>query len=194
MQENQFYSMLFRMKYINRWGLMRNVRTENIAEHSLDVAFIAHALGIIKNKRYGGNIDCEHLALLAMYHDCSEIITGDLPTPVKYYSNDIKSAYKQVESVAKEVMLSYLPSDIREEYEKLFYKKENEEYLWRLVKAADRISALIKCIEEKRMGNKDFEKAEESILTSINEIDLPEVQCFMKEFIPAFTLTLDEQA
>ena len=194
MQENQFYSMLFRMKYINRWGLMRNVRTENIAEHSLDVAFIAHALGIIKNKRYGGNIDSEHLALLAMYHDCSEIITGDLPTPVKYYSNDIKSAYKQVESVAKEVMLSYLPSDIREEYEKLFYKKENEEYLWRLVKAADRISALIKCIEEKRMGNKDFEKAEESILTSINEIDLPEVQCFMKEFIPAFTLTLDEQA
>lgn len=194
MQENQFFAMLSRMKYINRWGLMRNVITENISEHSLDVAFIAHALGIIKNKRFGGNVDCERLAVLAMFHDTTEIITGDLPTPVKYYSKEIKSAYKEVETVATKTLLSYLPSDLRDEYESIFNKKDEDVYLWKLVKSADRISALIKCIEEKRMGNKDFEKAEETILNSIKEITLPEVQCFLEEFIPPFRLTLDEQA
>ena len=193
MHENQFFAMLSRMKYINRWGLMRNVRSENISEHSLDVAFIAHALGIIKNKRFGGNINCDRLAVLAMYHDTTEIITGDMPTPVKYYNKSIKTAYKEVEAVAQNTLLSYLPEDIREEYQKVFDRKDDEEYLWSLVKAADRISALVKCIEEREMGNKDFQKAEETIMLSINQIDLPEVRCFMKEFIPAFRLTLDEQ-
>ncbi len=193
MHENQFFAMLSRMKYINRWGLMRNVRSENISEHSLDVAFIAHALGIIKNKRFGGNINCDRLAVLAMYHDTTEIITGDMPTPVKYYNKSIKSAYKEVEAVAQNTLLSYLPEDIREEYHKVFDRKDNEEYLWSLVKAADRISALVKCIEEREMGNKDFQKAEETIMLSINQIDLPEVRCFMEEFIPSFRLTLDEQ-
>ena len=193
MQENQFFAMLSRMKYINRWGLMRNVRSENISEHSLDVAIFAHALGIIRNKRFGGNIDCNRLAVLAMYHDTTEIITGDMPTPVKYYNKSIKSAYKEVEAVAQNTLLSYLPEDIREEYHKVFDRKDNEEYLWSLVKAADRISALVKCIEEREMGNKDFQKAEETIMLSINQIDLPEVRCFMEEFIPSFRLTLDEQ-
>ncbi len=193
MQENQFFAMLSRMKYINRWGLMRNVRSENISEHSLDVAIFAHALGIIRNKRFGGNIDCNRLAVLAMYHDTTEIITGDMPTPVKYYNKSIKTAYKEVEAVAQNTLLSYLPEDIREEYQKVFDRKDDEEYLWSLVKAADRISALVKCIEEREMGNKDFQKAEETIMLSINQIDLPEVRCFMKEFIPAFRLTLDEQ-
>ncbi len=193
MHENQFFAMLSRMKYINRWGLMRNVRSENISEHSLDVAFFAHALGIIKNKRFCGNIDCDRLAVLAMYHDTTEIITGDMPTPVKYYNKSIKTAYKEVEAVAQNTLLSYLPEDIREEYQKVFDRKDDEEYLWSLVKAADRISALVKCIEEREMGNKDFQKAEETIMLSINQIDLPEVRCFMEEFIPAFRLTLDEQ-
>ena len=172
---------------------MRNVRSENISEHSLDVAIFAHALGIIRNKRFGGNIDCNRLAVLAMYHDTTEIITGDMPTPVKYYNKSIKSAYKEVEAVAQNTLLSYLPEDIREEYHKVFDRKDNEEYLWSLVKAADRISALVKCIEEREMGNKDFQKAEETIMLSINQIDLPEVRCFMEEFIPSFRLTLDEQ-
>ena len=193
MQENQFFAMLSRMKYINRWGLMRNVRSENISEHSLDVAFFTHALGIIKNKRFGGDIDCDRLVVLAMYHDTTEIITGDMPTPVKYYNKSIKTAYKEVEAVAQNTLLSYLPEDIREEYQKVFDRKDDEEYLWSLVKAADRISALVKCIEEREMGNKDFQKAEETIMLSINQIDLPEVKCFMEEFIPAFRLTLDEQ-
>ncbi len=194
MQENQFYAMLSRMKYINRWGLMRNVISENICEHSLDVAIIAHALGIIKNKRFNGNVNCERLAVLAIFHDATEIITGDLPTPVKYYSNDIKNAYKEVEDVAKKTLLSYLPDDLSNEYSNLLYKDKDDEYLWRLVKAADRFSALIKCIEERRMGNKDFEKAEETIIKSLSEIDLSEVKCFLDEFIPAYGLTLDEQA
>lgn len=194
MQENQFFAMLSRMKYINRWGLMRNTISENICEHSLDVAFIAHSLAIIKNKRFGGNINPERVALLAMFHDTTEIITGDLPTPVKYYNSKIKNAYSEVENIAKDKLLSYLPEDIRGEYSSLLYHNDEEDYLWKLVKSADRISALIKCIEEKRMGNTDFEKAEMAILKSIEEIDLPEVQCFLSEFIPAFKLTLDEQA
>ncbi len=194
MHENQFFSMLSRMKYINRWGLMRNTISENICEHSLDVAFIAHSLAVLRNKRFNGDLNAERVALLAMYHDTTEIITGDLPTPVKYYSNKIKDAYNEVEDIAKNKMLSYLPEDLREEYSCLFYHCEEDNELWKLVKAADRLSALIKCIEERRMGNADFEKAEISILNSIKEIDLPEVQCFLNEFIPAFTLTLDEQA
>ena len=173
---------------------MRNVISENICEHSLDVAIIAHALGIIKNKRFNGNVNCERLAVLAMFHDATEIITGDLPTPVKYYSNDIKNAYKEVENVANKTLLSYLPDDLSDEYSNLLYKDKDDAYLWRLVKAADRFSALIKCIEERRMGNKDFEKAEETIIKSLLEIDLPEVKCFLDEFIPAYGLTLDEQA
>jgi len=194
MQENQFFAMLSRMKYINRWGLMRNTISENICEHSLDVAFIAHALAIIKNKRFGGNINAERVALLAIFHDTTEIITGDLPTPIKYYNSKIKDAYNEVEDIAKDTLLSYLPEDLKEEYTSLLYHENEEKELWKLVKSADRISALIKCIEEKRMGNTDFDKAEISILKSIKEIDLPEVQCFLEEFIPAYKLTLDEQA
>lgn len=194
MKNYQFFSMLSRMKNIERWALMRNTSTENISEHSLDVAFIAHALGVISNKRYNGNVDCNKLAVIAMFHDTTEIITGDLPTPVKYYSKKIKTAYDEVEDVAKETLLSYLPDDMREEYNQFFYKAPEDEKLWKLVKAADRISAYIKCLEERNMGNKDFETAEKTILSSIEAIDLPEVKCFMEEFIPAFTLTLDEQA
>lgn len=194
MQENQFFAMLSRMKYINRWGLMRNTIKENISEHSLDVAIIAHALAVIKNKRFGGNINPERVALLAIFHDTTEIITGDLPTPIKYYNPKINEAYKEIEEVAKNKLLSYLPEDLQDEYQSILGYTDDEKELWKIVKAADKISAYIKCIEEKRTGNADFEMAEVATLDAINKMKSPEIECFLKEFIPSFKLTLDEQA
>lgn len=192
--ENQFFSMLSRMKYIDRWALMRNTSKENISEHSLQVAFFAHALGVIKNKRFGGNIDCNKLAVIAMFHDVSEIITGDLPTPVKYYNPEIKTAYKEVENVAIQKLLSYLPDDFKDEYASILIKNDKDEYLYRLVKAADKLSALAKCIEEEKMGNTDFLDAKESIFSYLLHTDLPEVKVFLEEFMPSFGLSLDKQA
>jgi len=180
------------MKFINRWGLMRNTKSENICEHSLEVAFIAHALGIINNQEYNGNMNAERLAILGMYHDVTEIVTGDMPTPVKYYNPIIRNAYKEVENVAKDALLSGLPEKMRKEYGSVLMETAEEEELWKYVKAADKISALVKCIEEKRMGNTDFEKAEISILNAIEKMDMPEVKYFMENFIPAYKLTLDE--
>ena len=192
MKNNHFYAMLSRMKFINRWGLMRNTKNENICEHSLEVAFIAHALGIINNQEFSGNINAERLAILGMYHDVTEIVTGDMPTPVKYYNPIIRNAYKEVENVAKDALLSGLPEKMRKEYDSVLMESAAEEELWKYVKAADKISALVKCIEEKRMGNTDFEKAEISILMVIEKMDMPEVKYFMENFIPAYKLTLDE--
>lgn len=192
MKDNHFYAMLSRMKYINRWGLMRNTREENLCEHSLEVAFIAHALGIINNEIFGEDINAERLAILGMYHDVTEIITGDMPTPVKYYSPVIRNAYKDVEQVAKEQMLSGLPEGVRERYEGLLLETKDEEELWRLVKAADKISAYIKCIEERKTGNTDFADAENTIKESIDEMKIKEADYFMREYIPAYMLTLDK--
>lgn len=194
MEESKFFAVVSRMKYINRWSLMRNTITENISEHSLETAFIAHALALIRNKRFGGNVDPERCALLAMYHDTTEIITGDLPTPVKYYNSDIKGAYDEIEKKAKNTLLSYLPDDLREYYEPLLSPTEEEKELWQLVKGADKLSALIKCIEERKMGNADFLSAEKSTLKAVQKMDIPEVKVFLDEFIPAYGLTLDEQA
>jgi len=192
MKNNHFYAMLSRMKFINRWGLMRNTKNENICEHSLEVAFIAHALGIINNQEFGGNINAERLAILGMYHDVTEIVTGDMPTPVKYYNPIIRNAYKEVENVAKDALLSGLPQKMRKTYDSVLMESTEEEELWKYVKAADKISALVKCIEEKGMGNTDFEKAELSILKVIEQMDMPEVKYFMENFVPAYKLTLDE--
>ena len=192
MKNNHFYAMLSRMKFINRWGLMRNTKNENICEHSLEVAFIAHALGIINNQEFGGNMNAERLAILGMYHDVTEIVTGDMPTPVKYYSPVIRNAYKEVENVAKDALLSGLPEKMRKEYDSVLIESKEEEELWKYVKAADKISALVKCIEENRMGNTDFEKAEISILNAIEKMNMPEVKYFMGNFVPAYKLTLDE--
>lgn len=194
MKESKFFAVVSRMKYINRWSLMRNTITENISEHSLETAFIAHALALIRNKRFGGNVDPERCALLAMYHDTTEIITGDLPTPVKYYNSDIKGAYDEIEKKAEDTLLSYLPDDLREYYEPLLSPTEEEKELWQLVKGADKLSALIKCIEERKMGNADFLSAEKSTLKAVQKMDIPEVKVFLDEFIPAYGLTLDEQA
>lgn len=192
MKDNHFYAMLSRMKYINRWGLMRNTREENLSEHSLEVAYIAHALGIINNEIFGGNLNAERLAILGMYHDVTEIITGDMPTPVKYYSSVIRNAYKEVEHVAKKEILSGLPINIREKYDPLLLETKEEEELWKYVKAADKLSAYIKCIEEINTGNQDFSQAKESTYKAILKLDLPEANYFLEEYIPAYSLTIDE--
>lgn len=194
MQEQKFFAIISRMKYINRWGLMRNTINENISEHSLETAFIAHVLALYRNVRFGGNVDPERAALLAMYHDATEIITGDLPTPVKYYNAEIKAEYDKVEKMAEDKMLSYLPDDLREYYRPLFSKTEEDGELWSLVKAADKLSALIKCIEERQMGNSDFTEAEKSTLQAVHDMALPEAEEFISEFLSSYCLTLDGQA
>ena len=185
-----FFPMLSRMKYINRWGLMRNTRAENLSEHSLETAIIAHALALIKNKKFGGNVNPEKVALVAMFHDCSEIITGDLPTPIKYHNKDIIQAYKNVENLAINSLCSKLPDFLKEEY--LNIKNPEDAEITQIVKSADKLSALIKCIEEKSCSNKDFIKAEQSILEKIESINAPEVKFFLENVIPSYRLSIDE--
>ena len=191
---SNFFAMLSRMKYINRWALMRNTYTENISEHSLEVAMLAHALAVIGNKRCGKQLDADRAAVIAIFHDATEIITGDMPTPIKYLNKDIIGAYKEIEAQAANRLLDMLPEDIMEEYRGIFFpgSAEDDEYLCRLVKAADKLSALIKCIEESKTENHEFDSAGTSINNAIREMNLPEVDIFMKEFLPAYELTLDE--
>lgn len=189
---NHFFAMVNRMKFIDRWSLMNNSSKENIAEHSHSVAVIAHALAVIGNKKFGKTYNAERTALLAMYHDTTEVITGDMPTPVKYYNDDIKNVYKDIEHIAGERLLAMLPDEFREDYVPFFEKQEEDKDLWVLVKAADKIDALIKCIEETRMGNKEFEKALITQQGKIDEINLPEVQYFKEHFLTSYYLTLDE--
>lgn len=185
--------MLSRMKYINRWGLMNNTRSENISEHSLEVAMIAHCLATLGNVRLGKRLNADHIAVMGLFHDSTEIITGDMPTPVKYYNEDIRAAYKRVEDIAKNELLDLLPEDLRPSYEPIFDESDSSDYSGRLVKGADKLSAYIKCIEEIRMGNDEFKNAMYATEKSINELNLPEVDMFMSEFIPSYKLTLDEQ-
>lgn len=189
---NNFFAMLYRMRYIDRWGLMNNTRVENISEHSLDVAVLSHALVTIANKRFSANLSADRAAVLGMFHDASEIITGDLPTPVKYYNEEIMNAYKQIEDVSEQSLLKMLPEDLREEYEELVSSKKADKELLPYVKAADKLSALIKCISEIRMGNSEFLKAERTIREALENIQLPALSVFMKEFLPSYELTLDE--
>ena len=190
---NHFFAMHSRMKYINRWALMRNTVSENISEHSNDVAVIAHALAVIKNVRFSGNLNAERAAFLGLYHDMTEIITGDMPTPVKYHSEDMREAFKEVEDKAGRKLLSMLPEDMARYYESAFFPQKEDGYLWQIVKAADKISALIKCIEEKNAGNNEFGKALESTRLATENMDMPEVKVFLEEFLPSFYLSLDEQ-
>lgn len=189
---NHFFAMMARMKYIERWALMRNSSSENLSEHSLDVAMIAHALAVIGNLRLGKKLDENKAAIVALYHDTTEIITGDLPTPVKYFNADIKSAYKEVEHVAADRLLSLLPEDMQDYYRDFYYKKDEDAYIWKLVKAADKLSAYIKCIEEEKAGNTEFTNAKESTMKSLDEMNIEEVNIFKKEFLDSYKLTLDE--
>lgn len=190
--DSPFFAMISRMKYINRWALMRNSYPENISEHSLEVGMIAHVLALISNKKHGKHLNVERAALIGMYHDCTEIITGDMPTPIKYYNRDTKEAYKNVEKQAAKELLDMLPDYLYEEYESILFPKEEEEYLWRLVKAADRLSAYIKCLEEEKAGNREFSSAKAAIYAKLTDMDLPEVRDFIRDFIEAYKKTLDE--
>ena len=188
--QNHFYAMMSRMKNIYRWGLMRNTRRENLSEHSLETAMIAHALAVINNKRLGGDADPSKTATAAMFHDTAEIITGDMPTPVKYYNSEIKSAYRQIEAAAEKRLTDMLPEDFKDEFAMVY---EPDDKTKQLVKAADKLSALIKCIEKLNMGNREFAVAEKTIRETIEKLECPEADIFIREFIPSFYLSLDEQ-
>lgn len=200
MAGNHFFAMIHRMRYINRWGLMRNTQLENTQEHALQVAVIAHALAEIRNRFFSAGrpvIETGQLLLLAIYHDASEILTGDLPTPVKYYNPAIKEAYHAVESVAASRLLSMLPLDLKPVWEKALSPDLSDPQAaeaMKLVKAADKISAYIKCIDEEKAGNLEFRQAEVSIKKMINDLvaELPEVGYFIENFLPSFWLSLDE--
>ncbi|HBQ64761.1 MAG TPA: 5'-deoxynucleotidase, partial [Clostridiales bacterium] len=165
---NHFFAWLSRMKHIQRWGLMRNTIPENIQEHSLQVAMIAHALALIQNSRYGGDLDAERICLLAVYHEAHEVITGDLPTPVKYFNPEIKNAYREIEGIASRKLLEMLPDELKIHYTPLLFQQQNDAVLWNCVKAADKISAYLKCREEMKAGNDEFAKAERSIRQEID--------------------------
>ena len=192
MQESRFYAYLSRMKHIFRWSLMKDSQQESLSVHTLDTAVIAHALGLVRNRRFGGSCDVERLVLLAIYHDCSEILTGDMPTPIKYYNPEIKAAYKEVEAVANKKLVEMLPEDLRADYAPLLEHGGEDPELLKLLKAADKISALVKCVEEENSGNKEFSKAKLSIMESIKEMRLPEADAFISEFLPSYGLTIDE--
>ena len=190
MKEN-FFAYISRMRYIGRWSLMRNSLPENIQEHSHMVAVLAHALGVIRRDVFGKPCDPNEAAAVALYHDSSEILTGDLPTPIKYHSADIREAYKQVEDLACRQLLNTLPTELRPAYEELLVG-ETQEQLHDLVKAADKLSAYVKCIEERKAGNNEFLSAEKQSRRTLEESGLPEVVYFLEHFIPAFEKDLDE--
>ena len=189
---HHFFAMMSRMKYIERWALMRNSIPENISEHSLEVSMLAHALAVIGNRRFGKSLNAEKAALIGLYHDSTEILTGDMPTPVKYYNPAIREAYRQVEESACTKLLEMLPEDLRDEYSSLLLS-EDESLEWRIVKAADKISALIKCIEELSQGNREFASARKATEQSIRGMGLPAAEEFLEKYIPAYELPLDDQ-
>lgn len=185
-----FFAYLSRLKLISRWSLMRNTQPENDAEHSLQVAMIAHAIAVIGRARYGRDTDPEHVLALGVYHDATEVMTGDLPTPVKYHNDSLRGAYKQLETISADRLLALLPEDLQKAWQP--YLKQEKGYDRDVVKAADKISAYIKCMEEKRAGNREFDYAAENIRAALFSIDLPEVRDFIRDFLPSFDLTLDE--
>lgn len=186
-----FFAYLARMKHILRWGLMRNARGENVQEHTMQVTWIAHALAVIENRYFGGRYDAEHVMALAAYHEAGEVFTGDLPTPIKYYNAGIRQAYQQVEQVAEQRMLDMLPEAMRPDYEALIHQdRALPEH--QLVKAADRICAYLKCVEEERAGNREFDRAREEIAADLAARPQKSVAFFMKHFVPSFSLSLDQ--
>lgn len=189
---SHFFAFLSRLKFIQRWGLMRNTTSENIQEHSLQVGMIAHGLAVIRNTYFGGGIDPGKVALLGMYHEVSEIFTGDLPTPVKYFNPQIKEVYKAIETMAQKKMYNMLPEELKDSYRQLLVNQEEDKELWQIVKAADKICAYLKCVEELKVGNQEFLAASKMIKQELEESKLPEVNYFMEVFAPGFSFSLDE--
>ena len=188
--ESSFFPMIARMRYINRWGLMRNTQPENIQEHSHMVAVLAHALAVIQNRYFGPQVDPGTVAVAALYHDAGEILTGDMPTPIKYDNPDIQRAYKAVEAVAEEKLLSMLPQDLRSDFEAAITIPDPQ--VRALVKAADKLSAYLKCVEELKAGNAEFKKARDQTYDALCQNPIPALGYFMEHFLEGFSLTLDE--
>ncbi|WP_145537113.1 5'-deoxynucleotidase [Yersinia alsatica] len=189
---SHFFAHLSRLKLINRWPLMRNVRTENVSEHSLQVAFVAHALAIIKNRKFNGNLNAGRIALLAMYHDASEVITGDLPTPIKYYNPQIAHEYKKIEKVAQQKLIEMLPKELQHDFRCLLDEHYYSEEEKALVKQADALCAYLKCLEELSAGNNEFIQAKARLEKTLAMRQSPEMDYFMEVFVPSFSLSLDE--
>lgn len=189
---SHFFAYLARMKLIRRWGLMYSAHPENVQEHSLRVAHIAHALAIIRNRLFGGAVDPARVAALALYHDASEVLTGDLPTPVKTFNPEIHRAYRAIEAAAKERLLGMLPEPLRGDYEAFFRVPPADGVHLELVRAADKLCAYIKCVEELSAGNPEFSQAERTLRAAVETLDLPEVRYFLETFMPSFRLTLDD--
>ena len=179
------------MRFINRWSLMRNTETENIQEHSLEVAMVAHNLAALKNEYFGGNVDINKVAVIAMYHEVSEIFTGDMPTPIKYFDPKLRELYGEVESLAQEKMLSTLPERLQSIYKPIIVDAEDSPE-WPIVKAADTISAYMKCVNELKAGNDEFKEAHDSILAKLKSLNMPEVDMFLETYMPALGKSLDE--
>lgn len=188
--KSHFFAYISRMRFIQRWALMRNTAQENVQEHSHQVAVLAHALAVIRNREFGGHVDAGLVAVVALYHDASEILTGDLPTPIKYYNSSIRNAYKDVEAVACGQLLEMLPENLRPDYVPVLTEIDPD--IEKLVKAADKLSAYAKCLEELKSGNREFGKAAEQTLEALNSYNMPEVEYFMEHFLAGFALTLDE--
>lgn len=178
------------MKFIKRWGLMHNTYSENVQEHSLRVAQIAHALALIRNRRFDGSLNPDRVVVLALYHDAGEVLTGDLPSPIKYFNPDIQKAYHAIEASAAQRLIGMVPEELTTAYQDVLIPGDDEHVA--IVKAADKLCAYIKCLEETAAGNKEFSHAEQSLRKSVDDIDLPEVRYFMETFVPSFKLTLDE--
>mgnify|MGYP003293333171 CR=1 FL=1 len=188
---NEFYALLGRMRYITRWGLMRNTFSENIQEHSHQVAVLAHALALIRRDILGlPGPDPDKCAVAALYHDASEILTGDMPTPIKYYNPEIKDAYKQVERIAGERLLKMLPAELRASYEHLVLEDDGE--VTPIVKAADKLSAYIKCVEEQKAGNTEFDSAADATMAALQKLNMPELNWFIENCLEPFRLNLDQ--
>lgn len=190
-EQYDFFAFLSRMRYISRWGLMRNTIPENIQEHSLDVAIIAHALAMIRNTYFNGTLDPSRAAMYGIFHDASEIFTGDMPTPVKHFNPDFKKSFHQLEDQARRKLLAMLPPELAREYEPLFFFEDQKEYA-HLVKAADKLAALTKCIEEGKSGNGEFRRAEVEHFEHLSASDQPEVLYFLEKLLPGYRLSLDE--
>ena len=188
--KSHFFAYIARMRFIQRWALMRNTAAENVQDHSHQVAVLAHALAVIRNEKFGGLVDAGAVAVTALYHDASEILTGDMPTPIKYDNPAIRKAYKDVEAVAERKLVEFLPPELQESYREIVSPVDGEIEV--LVKAADKLSAHIKCLEELKAGNNEFREAAAQTRKALEEYDLPEVRYFMNTFLDSFTLTLDE--
>jgi 5'-deoxynucleotidase len=189
---SHLFAWLSRMKFIRRWGLMHTTYPESIQEHSLRVAMIAHALAVIRNRHFGGQVSPERAALLALYHDAGEVLTGDMPAPVKYFNPEIRAAYRGIEAAAHDKLFAMIPEALKADYRPLLFPTDADRPLWELVKAADKVCAYVKCLEEGAAGNNEFAKAEKALRGAVDAVALPEVRYFMETFAPSFRLTLDE--